>query len=348
MSSFFNTTISADTGETPATGVPIRPPGRPNAISERRYQTRLRAFAEVIRKLLSRLEFPPSSRGWGYVLEGERFIDKGDLDKAQEKINECRKDGTLPLDVCSEDERRSAYGVERLDGSVPEEIGAWVNTLIHAADSYTPISFWDDKQYYIEMAVEKVDLRHLFAPVCQAFRIPITNFAGWTDLHSRAAMMQRFAEHEDAGRQCVLLYAGDHDPGGLNISEFLRSNFEEMANAVGWHPHNLIIDRFGLDYDFIEKIGLVWINNLETGSGKSLADPQHKDHKKNYVQNYPKQFGARKVEANALIVQPEEGRNLCLRAILKYLPASAPEDYEQRLKPLRKTLRVTLTERFLL
>jgi hypothetical protein len=121
-----------------------------------------------------------------------------------------------------------------------------------------------------------------------------------------------------------------------------------MANAVGWHPHNLIIDRFGLDYDFIEKIGLVWINNLETGSGKSLADPQHKDHKKNYVQNYLKQFGARKVEANALIVQPEEGRNLCLRAILKYLPASAPEDYEQRLKPLRKTLRVTLTERFLL
>jgi hypothetical protein len=280
------------------------------------------------------------------VLEGERFIDKGDLDKAQEKINEARKSGALPLDVCSEDVRRSAEGIEELHGSIPEEIDAWISTLIQAPDSYTPISFWEGQEFYIEMAVEKVDLKHLFAPICQAFRIPITNFAGWTDLHSRAAMMRRFAEQEAAGRICVLLYCGDHDPGGLNISDFLRSNFEEMANAVDWHPDNLIIDRFGLDYDFIEKIGLVWIDNLETGSGKSLASPQHNDHKKDYVQNYLKRFGARKVEANALIVQPEEGRKLCLQAILKYLPASAPQEYEERLKPHRKALTKALNERF--
>jgi hypothetical protein len=45
--------------------------------------------------------------------------------------------------------------------------------------------------------------------------VPLTNFKGWSDLNSRAAMMQRFAEHERQGRRCVALPCGDHDPGGL-------------------------------------------------------------------------------------------------------------------------------------
>ena len=49
-------------------------------------------------------------------------------------------------------------------------------------------------------AVEKLDLRNLFEVVCAEFYVPITNFKGWSDLNSRAAMMKRFAQHEAAGR----------------------------------------------------------------------------------------------------------------------------------------------------
>ena len=87
--------------------------------------------------------------------------------------------------------------------------------------------------------------------------------------------MHRFEEMEDAGKQCVLLYCGDHDPGGLAISDFLQSNFEDLSDAVGWFPDNLIIDRFGLNYDFIEENNLTWIDNLETSSGGRLDDPRH-------------------------------------------------------------------------
>jgi hypothetical protein len=34
----------------------------------------------------------------------------------------------------------------------------------------------------------------------------------------------------------ILLHCGDHDPGGLHISEFLHSNLEELAEAVDWDP----------------------------------------------------------------------------------------------------------------
>ena len=149
--------------------------------------------------------------------------------------------------------------------------------------------------------------------------------------------MQRFRDMEAEGKQCVLLYCGDHDPGGLNISEFLRSNMEDLADAVGWEPDNLIIDRFGLNFDFIEKQGLTWIDNLKTGAKNKppLDDARHPDHKKPYVQNYLRCFGARKVEANALVVRPDAGRELCHQAILKYLDAEDPRRYVAKLKPYR-------------
>jgi hypothetical protein len=325
--------------------LPVRTKGRPTTVSNARYEAKLATCAATIKEIRSRLEFAPSSRGWCYVLEGEGLITKGEFDTAQRVINDLRKGGLLPLDICSEDQRRAADGVERLDDDIPDEIDAWIKALTEAPDSYAPISFWDDQEYYIELAVEKVDLKHLFAPICQEFRIPVQNIAGWADLHSRAAMMRRFDEHEAEGRQPVMIYCGDHDPGGLNISKFLRSNLEELSDAVGWHPDNLIIDRFGLDYDFIEQLGLTWIDNLETGSGDRLDDPRHRDHKKDYVQNYLKRFGARKVEANALIVRPTEGRELCRQAILKYLPEDAPAEYEERLIPYRAEIKEAISKR---
>lgn len=138
-------------------------------------------------------------------------------------------------------------------------------------------------------------------------------------INSRAAMMRRFAEHEAEGRRCVLLYAGDHDPAGLRISDFLRKNLADLSRAVGWSPDNLVIDRFGLNADFIARHELTWIENLETGSGGRLDDPRHPDHLKAYVQDYLVEHGARKVEANALVTRPQAGRQLCRDAIVKYI-----------------------------
>ena len=95
----------------------------------------------------------------------------------------------------------------------------------------------------MEVAVEKLDLRNLFEPVCAELHVPITNFKGWSDLNSRAAMIQRFKSHDDSRLQRgVLLLCGDHDPGGLHITEMMRKNLEDLATAVGdWNPNNLII-----------------------------------------------------------------------------------------------------------
>ena len=78
---------------------------------------------------------------------------------------------------------------------------------------------------------------------------------------------------------------------------------------------------------------------------KRLADPKHPDHFKPYVQDYLKRFGARKVEANALVVRPEAGRELCRQAILRYVPSTATANYNRRLAAIREELRQAIVER---
>lgn len=315
-----------------ALSMPRRGRGRQCAADAERYERELRRWCDGIIEINSALDFKVSSRGWCYVLE-EHKLEKGNFDVAERLINACRKSGLLPLDICGEDDGRAADHLERITSVTPAEFAAFRVSYLrdHGHEHFAPISFWNDLDVYVEMVVEKIDLKNLFSPVCEELHVPLTNISGWSDINSRAAMMRRFARWEAKGKQGILLNCVDHDPGGLHISEFLRSNLQDLADAVGWSPDNLIIDRFGLNYDFIQRHRLTWIDNLITGSGGDLADDGHNDHEKPYVQSYLRKFKARKVEANALVVRPDAGRKLCRDAILKYVPADAVERYERRL-----------------
>jgi hypothetical protein len=310
--------------------MPRRGRGRPSPTANQKYQAELCQFCEALREIESTVEFKVSSRGWCYILE-EHGLGKGDFDRAQRIINDARKAGLLPINFCCEDEGRQAENLEKIDDQTPAEFAhGWIDYLSEAHEQYCPISFWDDLDIFVQMTVEKIDLKTLFNPVCKRFHVPLSNVSGWNDINEHAEIMRRFAEWEECGKRIVLLHCGDHDPGGLRISDFIRSNMADIK-SVGWSPDNLHIERFGLNADFIRRNRLTWIDNLETGSGGDLADPNHDDHKKSYVQDYLREFGARKCEANALVVRPDAGRKLCRDAILKYVPANAVERYERRL-----------------
>ena len=307
------------------------------------YRAKLREFCDKIRKIDETLDYKVSSRGWCYILE-EHGLGKDQFQRCQNLINDCRKNGMLPFDLCAPDPRRAAEGIEGVDDpDLDAEAESALQNVREWHEDYRPSSFWDTVDAYIEMAVEKVDLKSLFGPICLEHHVPISNKAGWGDIDLRCSMMLRFKEMEAKGKACALLYCGDFDPGGLNISDFLHKNFADLAGAVGWSPRNLVIERFGLNEDFIKKHGLTWIDNLKTGGGKlPLDDPRHPDHNKAYVQEYLRKYGARKVEANALVVRPEAGRQLCRDTLARFIDLDALAAYEAEIAEQREQLRLKI------
>jgi hypothetical protein len=144
-------------------GLPRRGRGRPTPATEEKYQEEVAAFCALILKIRSSMDFSVGSRGWSYILE-KHGLRKGDFAANEALITACRKSGALQLDICAEDDSRETIGLEDIDDNdVQEEAQDWIDYLLHDAHKkYTPFSFWDDLDVYVEMGTEKLDLRNLF------------------------------------------------------------------------------------------------------------------------------------------------------------------------------------------
>jgi len=226
------------------------------------------------------------------------------------------------------------------------------------AEIWTPSSQWENQATYVELVVEKIDLVGLFSPVCEVFGITITNMQGWSDPLTRATQMLRFASHDSAGRVPIVLYITDHDPDGLRIAEFLSEHYDRLfkvrwmdGRKIDWTPGLVRVERIGLDYDMIEDLGLTWIDGLTTGrknadgSKRDLSDPKHQNYNQPYVQDYLKKYGARKVEANALVARIDEARQWLRELLPRYVNVNALNRYRKELEKQRKDFldRVELT-----
>ncbi len=313
-------------------------------LSERATPERLREFAEKINELQEQIGFRVSARGWCYQLESERLINKDEFDKVESWINKCRKAGILPIDFTSEEEGRKFSGVEKPHQQSPvQEMKECIEASMESERYYIP-DWWDGEEYYIQMLVEKIDLKTLFEPVCKKYHIPIATSKGWSSMLQRAIYARRFKEAEDKGLQPVLLYCGDHDPDGLRISDFIKKNLMDLKDIQwedgeeGYNPNGLKIIRFGLDANFIEKHNITWINNLITGSGKNLGSPNHKNFKMPYVKNYIKDFGKRKCEANAIVPMPEIAREFVEDAIIDFVGTEATNRFQAKRDKVKKEL----------
>lgn len=315
-------------------------------LNQKATDKRLMEFSHKLKVLQEQIGFKLSARGWCYQLESERVINKDEFDKAESWINKCRKKGILPIDFIAEEEGRRFSGVKIPNTETPiQDLKGWIEATLRT-EEYYELDWWKGEKYYIQMLVEKIDLKTLFEPICKKYKIPIATSKGWSSILQRAIYSRRFKEAEQRGLKPILLYCGDHDPDGLRISDFIRKNLEDLKDINwgdglgGYDPERLEIIRFGLDADFIEKHKLTWIDNLITGSKKNLASPNHRNHNMPYVQEYIKKFGARKCEANAIVPRPKIARKLIEDIIKNFLG----KDAEQRFLDKRQAVRDEVQE----
>lgn len=296
-------------------------------ISERRAARA--EMAEAIEQMSNDTGYKFGPRGWAYYAEGLGLITKGEFARFEKLLTDMRKAGELDPNVIEPDASRVATTVSDYEANhyTPEEQAAWaVNEIRDELDSYArgyfQHGFWDGLDCYVEMIVEKKDLVQIFGEVAKKYKVRVTNGKGDTDIHSRLAMLERFRDHHEAGRRCILLAIGDHDPKGLGIVQGLESTLRSCLDLKGlnWYDPEFEVVNIGLTEEQIDDLGLMKIENLETGGGKDLSNPRHPDHFKPYVQEYIARYGVWKVEANALVANPREAQRIFTDAIQEYIP----------------------------
>jgi len=296
----------------------------------------LKTFANKLIALQENYDCKYGSRDWCYILEGFNLITKSQFSYVQNNlINECRKRGFLPIDFIAEDETRQIINSYRPETETVEALVFEQIEILFDLGNYHKLPYWENEEYFIQMGVEKKGLISLFNPVCKKYHIPIGNFKGWSDLNLFNNLAGNFKVMEEQGKKPVMFFYGDHDPKGLQISAKIKKLFYDYTNGTRWNPKNLIVDRIGLNYDFIEKHKLMWIDNLETSSGKRpKRDKISGNFSDKYIHDYILKFGERKVEANAIIKVPEIARNYLIQKIESYLG----EDVLSRWSKLRNDI----------
>jgi hypothetical protein len=303
------------------------PPPKPiswvphGTVGNEAYETRLKLFANEVKAIDAQRtrHLKLSSRGWAYALEGLGKITKNEFNACQKAINDCRKLGLLPIDFTKEDQDETRRFEGIIQASNPtvqlEQIRDATDDLLRTlAESAT--DFWQNEKFYLMMCVEKGDIKDLFKPVCRKYHVPIVSSKGWAPILLRAHIAELSRRAEQRKLTPVLLLFYDHDPAGLKITRKFRKNLKDCEKGIGWNPRFLIIERFGLNAEDIEKYNLTWIDNLKTSSGREARAPE-------YIQK----FGKRKCESNALFKND-----------------STLEDAKERFKQKEKKTKQSLSE----
>lgn len=114
------------------------------------------------------------------------------------------------------------------------------------ADQYME-NAWRDQPRHVEVWIEKDALIGVIEPVCERWRVPFLACRGYVSQSEQYAAGKRFARLDEQGRQPLVIYLGDHDPSGKDMT---RDHVDRLAMFARWPVE---VERLALNWDQIER-----------------------------------------------------------------------------------------------
>jgi hypothetical protein len=106
---------------------------------------------------------------------------------------------------------------------------------------------WSNSPYHVEVMVEKDAIEGVIKPVCQRLDVPFTSNRGYSSITAQRDSGLRLREAMDEGKDVVVLYVGDHDPSGLDMTRELQYKLELFSEG------SITFKRLALNMDQIEE-----------------------------------------------------------------------------------------------
>jgi hypothetical protein len=90
--------------------------------------------------------------------------------------------------------------------------------ILSAVATQFRIDSWQDQPRYVEVMVEKQALEGILIPVCSKLDISFTANKGYSSASAMYETAQRLLNKRNAGAETHIIYLGDHDPSGIDMT----------------------------------------------------------------------------------------------------------------------------------
>lgn len=122
-------------------------------------------------------------------------------------------------------------------------------------------SLWRDQPCYVEVMVEKQALEGVLEPVCRELDVPFTANKGYSSSSTMYEASKRFLRKLEAGIECHVVYLGDHDPSGIDMTRDVEDRLDLFCKTslyrsedVGNGEPVVQVHRAALNIDQVRKL----------------------------------------------------------------------------------------------
>lgn len=106
---------------------------------------------------------------------------------------------------------------------------------------------WEDQPWYVEVQVEKQALEGILIPVCRRLDIGFSANRGYSSSSTLYETGRRLRWHARQGKKILVIYLGDHDPSGIDMTRDIEERLEMFART------SIRVNRIALNMDQVEE-----------------------------------------------------------------------------------------------
>ena len=169
-----------------------------------------------------------------------------------------------------------------------------VSEFLHEVAKWYLVPRWDDQPHYVEVMVEKEALVGILEPVALEYGVTLLSNKGYSSasaMHEAARRIKKKME----GKICHILYLGDHDPSGVDMTRDIIKRLTGFGCKVE-------VERIALTREQVEEYNPP-PNQVKYSDSRTLE--------------YVKRHGIKSWELDAL--NPQSLQDILRKGITKYL-----------------------------
>lgn len=168
----------------------------------------------------------------GYIENSERSYKRtGDL------VSNARLAGLVDWEMITDRSRGTVFPPHWND---PAQIVA-------AAAQQFKIDKWTDQDNHVEVMVEKQALEGVLIPVCRELDIRFTANKGYSSSSTMYEIGQRLGALANQLKSIWVLYLGDHDPSGIDMTRDVKERLELFSGV------EVEVKRLALNWDQVQE-----------------------------------------------------------------------------------------------